>query len=89
MKSTKINEDEKESIKNVRIDKKYPKFNNIIELDVELEGDEKDYLFPTIENALKYCKSEEELATYIKERYDETYNPNWGCIVGMLINNYR
>ena len=57
-------------------------FEDIIELNSKLEGKEKDTLVSTVKEALEYCRSEQEIATHIKEKYDRDYDPNWHCIVG-------
>ena len=59
-----------------------------VELKVELEGDEKKDLRPTIEDAFKYYTTEQEIASHIKSNYDIKHTPTWHCVVGTLICSY-
>ncbi|KAM3718904.1 Dynein light chain 2, cytoplasmic [Dirofilaria immitis] len=36
----------------------------------------------TAKRALNYCSAENEVATFIKKKFDETMGPSWHCIVG-------
>ena len=64
-------------------------FGEIVELNVELESTEKDILIPTIKEAFDICRSEQELAGYIKDKFDEKSSPNWHCIVGKYKIKFR
>ena len=55
----------------------------IIELNIELTAEEKENLTSITRAALDVCTTEKEIASYIKCRFDQEYNPGWNCIVGI------